>query len=57
VIAKALLRRKVTPATVLRPHKLAKQDLAAVKRIYDDVEGREERVEFNIYISGKDEDR
>ncbi len=56
-IAKALLRRKVTPAAVFKPHKLAKQDLAAIKHIYDEVEGRDERVEFNIYISGKDEDR
>jgi succinate dehydrogenase / fumarate reductase iron-sulfur subunit len=56
-IAKALLRRKVTPAAVLKPHKLARADRDALKRIYDEVEGREERAEFNIYISGKDEDR
>ena len=57
VIAKALLRRKVTPAAVLKPHKLARADRDALKRIYDEVEGREERTEFNLYISGKDEDR
>jgi succinate dehydrogenase / fumarate reductase iron-sulfur subunit len=56
-IAKALLRRKVTPAAVLRPHKLPKQDLQQIKRIYDEVEGRAERDEFNIYITGRDEDR
>ena len=56
-IAKALLRRKVTPAAVLKPHKLARADLSAVKRIYETVEGRGERDEFNIYISGRDEDR
>jgi succinate dehydrogenase iron-sulfur subunit len=56
-IAKALLRRKVTPAAVLKPHKLAKPDRTAVRRIYDEVEGREQRAEFNLYISGKDEDR
>ncbi|HEY1537858.1 MAG TPA: succinate dehydrogenase/fumarate reductase iron-sulfur subunit [Solirubrobacteraceae bacterium] len=55
-IAKALLRRKVTPAGVLKPHKLAASDLKAVKRIYDTVEGRDERVELNLYISGRDED-
>ena len=55
-IAKALLRRKVTPKAVLRPHKLAKQDLQAVKRLYDELDGTAERHEFNIYISGKDED-
>ena len=55
-IAKALLRRKVTPAAVFKPHKLAKSDLSAVKKIYDTLEGRDERDEFNIYISGRDED-
>ena len=55
-IAKALLRRKVTPAAVLKPHKLPAADRKAVKRIYDEVEGRDERLEFNIYISGRDED-
>ena len=56
VIAKALLRRKVTPASVLKPHKLAPADRKAVKAIYAEVEGRDERLEFNIYISGRDED-
>jgi succinate dehydrogenase / fumarate reductase iron-sulfur subunit len=55
-IAKALLRRKVTPAAVLKPHKLERSDLQAVKRIYDTIEGRDERVELNLYISGYDED-
>ena len=57
VIAKALLRRKVTPAAVFKPHRLPKQDLSAIAGIYDTIEGREQREEFNIYISGKDEDR
>src|SRR5215218_8192976 len=56
-VGRALLRRKVTPAKVLKPHKLPRKDLQAVKSIYDEVEGREERAEFNLYISGKDEDR
>ena len=34
----------------------AKSDLAAIKRIYDEVEGRDERYELNLYISGRDED-
>jgi len=55
-IAKALLRRKVTPAAVFKPHKLPAADRKAVKAIYDEVEGRDERLEFNIYISGRDED-
>ncbi len=56
LITKALLRRKVTVGGALKPHKLAKDDLAAVQRIYDTVEGREERVELNLYITGTDEE-
>ena len=56
VITKALLRRKVTPAGALKPHKIPKDDLKQVRRIYDTVEGRDERVELNLYISGNDED-
>jgi succinate dehydrogenase / fumarate reductase, iron-sulfur subunit len=53
VITKALLRRKVTPAKALRhPHKAPKD----VKAIYERVEGREQRYELNLYISGYDED-
>ncbi len=55
-ITTALLRRKVTITGALKPHKLPSQDLTAVKRIYDIVEGREERVELNLYITGTDED-
>jgi succinate dehydrogenase / fumarate reductase iron-sulfur subunit len=56
VITKALVRRKVTPMGALKPHKLPKGDLKHVQRIYDTVEGRDERVELNLYISGVDED-
>ena len=55
-IAKALLRRKVTPAAVLKPHKLAKADLKQIDRIYKEVEGHPERFELNLYITGYDED-
>ncbi len=55
-IAKALLRRKVTPAAVFKPHKLAKSDLAAIDNIYKEVASHPERVELNLYISGYDED-
>ena len=41
VITKAILRRKVTPAGALKPHKIPKDDLKQVRRIYDTVEGRE----------------
>ncbi|MDX6720963.1 MAG: succinate dehydrogenase / fumarate reductase, iron-sulfur subunit, partial [Solirubrobacteraceae bacterium] len=55
-IARALLRRKVTPTSALRPHRLPKSDLRAIDHIYDEVEGRGERFELNLYISGRDED-
>jgi succinate dehydrogenase / fumarate reductase iron-sulfur subunit len=55
-IARALLRRKVTPAAVLKPHRLPKQDLKHVRRIYEEVESHPERVELNLYITGYDED-
>jgi succinate dehydrogenase / fumarate reductase, iron-sulfur subunit len=40
----------------LKPHKLAKKDLGQVKSIYESVEGRDERYELNLYITGVDED-
>jgi succinate dehydrogenase / fumarate reductase, iron-sulfur subunit len=50
--AKAMARGKMTPAKVLlHPHKAPKE----VKRIFDEVEGRERRVELNLYISGYDD--
>jgi succinate dehydrogenase / fumarate reductase iron-sulfur subunit len=55
-IAKALLRRKVTPSAALKPHKLAKRDLKQIDRIYEEVDSHPERVELNLYITGYDED-
>jgi succinate dehydrogenase / fumarate reductase iron-sulfur subunit len=53
VITRALLRRKVTPAkALLHQHKAPKD----VKRIYEVIEGRKERVELNLYITGYDEE-
>ena len=49
----ALARGKMTPTTALRhPHKAPKE----VKRIFEQVEGREERVELNLYVSGYEDD-
>jgi succinate dehydrogenase / fumarate reductase iron-sulfur subunit len=57
VIIKGVMRRKMGPTAPLKPpHKLAQQDLKAVQAIYDKVEGRPERYELNLYISGADED-
>jgi succinate dehydrogenase / fumarate reductase, iron-sulfur subunit len=49
----AIARRKMTPASALRhPHKAPKE----VKRIFEQVEGRSERVELNLYVSGYEDD-
>jgi succinate dehydrogenase / fumarate reductase iron-sulfur subunit len=53
VILRALLRGKVTlRKALLHPHKAPK----GVKRIYDEVEGHEQRYELNLYVTGYDEE-
>jgi succinate dehydrogenase / fumarate reductase iron-sulfur subunit len=50
---KGLSRGKMTPQKVLlHQHKAPK----AVKRIFDEVEGREERIELNLYVTGYEDD-
>jgi len=56
VVLKAVLRRKVSPKLALLGHKIPKDDLKDVKRIYERVEGKEERYELNLYIDGYDEE-
>ena len=56
MIAKGLLRRKVTPGKALLPHKIPKDASSEVKRIFEKVEDRDERRELNLYITGYDED-
>jgi succinate dehydrogenase / fumarate reductase iron-sulfur subunit len=55
-IVAALMRRKVTMKGALVGHKIPKEDLKEVQRIYDVVENREKRDELNLYITGYDED-
>jgi succinate dehydrogenase / fumarate reductase iron-sulfur subunit len=55
-ITKALVRGKVTIGGALKPHRLDKKDLDQVKSIYEKVDGREERYELNLYVTGSDED-
>src|SRR5947209_12332815 len=55
-ITKALMRRKVTPAGVFAPHKPPKDALRAIRQIHERVEGRDRRLELNLYISGYDEE-
>jgi succinate dehydrogenase / fumarate reductase iron-sulfur subunit len=51
-----LIRGKVNPKIAMFGHKLPKADLTALKRIYARVEGRPERVELNLYVSGYEDD-
>jgi succinate dehydrogenase / fumarate reductase iron-sulfur subunit len=54
VITRALLRGKVTPQkALLHPHR---KEFKSIKEYFDAIEGREERYELNLYISGYDED-
>ena len=46
----------MSPKIALFGHKLPKSDLDSLKRIYDTVEGRDERVELNLYVSGYEDD-
>jgi succinate dehydrogenase / fumarate reductase iron-sulfur subunit len=55
-ITKAVMRGKVSPKGALLGHKIPKDDLKSVQRIYKKVEGRDERLELNLYITGYDED-
>jgi succinate dehydrogenase iron-sulfur subunit len=55
-IIKAVLRGKVSPRLALFGHKIPRQDLQAVKGIYETVESRPERYELNLYVSGVDEE-
>jgi len=56
VITRAVLRRKVTPGKAIFGHKIPADALKEVKEIFDEVEGKDERLEFNLYISGTDKD-
>jgi succinate dehydrogenase / fumarate reductase iron-sulfur subunit len=56
VVIKGVLRRKVNIKIAIFGHKIPKQDLQGVRAIYDKVEGRKERYELNLYITGEDEE-
>ena len=51
--ARGLLRGKMTLKTaLLHPHKASKE----VKQIFDEVDGKEQRNELNLYVSGYESD-
>ncbi|MGI8715789.1 MAG: 4Fe-4S dicluster domain-containing protein, partial [Solirubrobacteraceae bacterium] len=51
-----VMRGKMSPKIALFGHKLPKTDLSALKQIYEKVEGRADRVELNLYVSGYEDD-
>jgi succinate dehydrogenase / fumarate reductase iron-sulfur subunit len=51
-----VVRGKISPKIALMGHKLGKSDLASLKRIYGEVEGREQRDELNLYVTGYEDD-
>ena len=50
------MKRKMSIKIALFGHKIPKQDLNAVKRIYEKIESKPERYELNLYVSGEDEE-
>ncbi len=56
LIIKGVIRGKFNPKIAIFGHKLPKQDLSAVRAIYEKVEGRERRYELNLYVTASDED-
>ena len=56
VVLRGVMKRKMSIKIALLGHKIPKEDLKAVKKIYETVESREQRYELNLYVSGYDED-
>jgi succinate dehydrogenase / fumarate reductase iron-sulfur subunit len=56
IAIRGVMKRKMSIKIAIFGHKIPKQDLNAVKRIYEKVESKPERYELNLYISGEDED-
>ena len=55
-IIPAVLRGKVSVKGAMFGHKIDQSDLGAVQRIYSKVEGRPDRVELNLYVSGYEDE-
>ncbi len=54
VIVKMIQRRKATPAKILLAHKIP--DHKNLRRIFDTIEDRDERIELNLYITQPDDE-
>jgi succinate dehydrogenase / fumarate reductase iron-sulfur subunit len=53
---KAVIRGKINPKIALFGHKIPNDDLNAVKKIYETVEGRDQRQELNLYVTGYEDE-
>jgi succinate dehydrogenase / fumarate reductase, iron-sulfur subunit len=51
-----VMRGKMSPKIALFGHKLPKKDLDSLKRIYETIESRPQRVELNLYVTGYEDD-
>src|SRR6202042_202970 len=51
-VVTGILRGKMSPKIAMFGHKLPKADLTSLKRIFTKIEGRPERIELNLYVSG-----
>jgi succinate dehydrogenase / fumarate reductase iron-sulfur subunit len=55
-VIKGVLRGKISIKLAMFGHKLKKQDLGDVKKIYETIEEREQRNELNLYVTGYEDD-
>jgi succinate dehydrogenase iron-sulfur subunit len=55
-IVPAVLRGKVSVKTALLGHKIDSSAISAIKRLYSKVEGRQERIELNLYVVGEEDE-
>jgi len=51
-----VIRGKMSPKIALFGHKLPSGDLAAIKKLYNKIEGRPQRLELNLYVSGYEDE-
>lgn len=55
-VVTGVLRGKMSPKIALFGHKLPKADLTALKRVFTTIEGRKQRDELNLYVTGVEDD-
>jgi succinate dehydrogenase / fumarate reductase, iron-sulfur subunit len=53
---KAVLRGKISPKIAIFGHKLPSEDMKSVEQIYKVVEGRDSRMELNLYVTGYEDE-